>query len=462
MIRCHFSLDTSDLGIFSNSFLLKYLDMGRAARDVKRLSESETKQLNDWILNLYGTEGISDELMSTCGPKDFHLLVATLFETSLMACVMDKIGLDTLKEGFECMYPIFVLAPFCHVSIKINEIYLSLDLLKPILLPSLVTGFTYISNHLSTLALPSPSIDIIIPILSFLISPPSISSDSQALHAAILSITPTTLESSLVHVQKHYSSRPDIDPLLSTLRSHARPERTWAAPHTELDVWCSFSGGGLSAALRHSISQLVSWCAVTDGMNPVPSYTHRLFLSAWIVLGAKPTLGALLDEIARHPFEQHTSSSAQDIDLDVFVALIIAPTTADALITPASGIAPAQYKRSQRLNLRHVLNYMGQEAHKLSKQDAPHAEVVVRLLRRVQSLSARPSQAGLRQEQQAQDELVVQAAAAAVDDTMMLDLQGEGTGMGDGEIDVDGAIGEVMEGFMAGGGSLEGEFDMAL
>ena len=122
VIRYHFDLDTSDLGIFQNSFLLKYLDMGRVARDFKLLPESEAKQLNDWIQNLYGTEGISDELMSTCGPKDFHLLVATLFETSLMACAMDKIGLDTLKEGFECMSLINVNQPFCYVLIETNAV----------------------------------------------------------------------------------------------------------------------------------------------------------------------------------------------------------------------------------------------------------------------------------------------------------------------------------------------------
>ena len=106
MIQYHFDLEALDFGLFQNSFLLQYLDRGRLARDSKRLSESENKQLNDWIQNLYGSEGISDELMSTCSPKDFHLLVATLFETSLMACSMGRIGLDTLKEGFECMYPI--------------------------------------------------------------------------------------------------------------------------------------------------------------------------------------------------------------------------------------------------------------------------------------------------------------------------------------------------------------------
>ena len=200
-------------------------------------------------------------------------------------------------------------------------------------------------------------------------------------------------------------------------------------------------------------------------MSPIPPYTHRLYLSAWIILGAKTTLEVLLEEITKHPFEQHNSPSTQDVALDVVAALIMAPTTGDTLITPASGMTPAQYKRSRRLNLRHVLNYMGQDAYKVSRKDAPRAEVIVRLLRRVQNLSARPSQAGLRQQQQqAQDELVVQAATG---DTMMLDLQGEGTGIdgiGDAQldVDVDGAIGKVMEGFMAGNGGLDGEFDLGM
>ena len=101
--RHHFALQDHELGIgYQGSFILKFLRGGHLSRDPTVLSEHENQRLSDWIRGLYETEGISDELMSTCSPKDFHLLVATLFDQSLKACQAGKLGLDTLKGGFEC------------------------------------------------------------------------------------------------------------------------------------------------------------------------------------------------------------------------------------------------------------------------------------------------------------------------------------------------------------------------
>ena len=105
IIQHHFTLQDHDLGIdYQGSFILKFMRGGYLSRDPATLSEHENQRLGDWIRGLYETEGISDELMSTCSPKDFHLLVATLFDQSLKACQANKLGLDTLKGGFECEY----------------------------------------------------------------------------------------------------------------------------------------------------------------------------------------------------------------------------------------------------------------------------------------------------------------------------------------------------------------------
>ena len=101
--RHHFALQDHDLGVsYQGSFILKFLRSGHLSRDPAILSQHENQRLGDWIRGLYETEGISDELMSTCSPKDFHLLVATLFDQSLKACQAGKLGLDTLRGGFEC------------------------------------------------------------------------------------------------------------------------------------------------------------------------------------------------------------------------------------------------------------------------------------------------------------------------------------------------------------------------
>ena len=99
----HFSLQDQDLGIdHSGSFISRYLRDGQVSRDPSILTDHESQRLGDWIRGLYVTEGINDELMSTCSPKDFHLLVATLFDQSLKGCQIGKLGLDTLRGGFEC------------------------------------------------------------------------------------------------------------------------------------------------------------------------------------------------------------------------------------------------------------------------------------------------------------------------------------------------------------------------
>ena len=96
----HFNLQEYDLGISdANSFVFRYLRESHASHE---LNAHENDLLGHWIMGLFLTEGINDELMSTCSPKDFHLLVTTLFEQSLRACQAGKLGLETLKGGFEC------------------------------------------------------------------------------------------------------------------------------------------------------------------------------------------------------------------------------------------------------------------------------------------------------------------------------------------------------------------------
>ena len=68
-----------------------------------QLSEHENDLLGGWIRGLFEAEGINDELMSTCKPAEFHLLVATLFDQSIKACQTRTLTMETLKGGFECM-----------------------------------------------------------------------------------------------------------------------------------------------------------------------------------------------------------------------------------------------------------------------------------------------------------------------------------------------------------------------
>lgn len=92
-----------DLGIEGpDSFVLRYIKYASMARSPDDLTEHEDVLLRGWIRGLFEAEGINDDLMSMCSPKEFHLLVATLFDQSLKACHAKLLAPETLKSGFEC------------------------------------------------------------------------------------------------------------------------------------------------------------------------------------------------------------------------------------------------------------------------------------------------------------------------------------------------------------------------
>lgn len=103
IVRHRFDLQDCDLAIEgSNSFVRKYFKNACVSRSPSELSEHENQLLSGWIRGLFETEGISDELMAMCSPKEFHLLIATLFDQSLRACQAKALALETLTGGFEC------------------------------------------------------------------------------------------------------------------------------------------------------------------------------------------------------------------------------------------------------------------------------------------------------------------------------------------------------------------------
>lgn len=99
-----YDLTALDLGITnSESFIAQLLEKGYTSHHIDELSEERSKQLGGWIHGLFEADnGISDELMSSCRPQDFYMLVPTLFDQSIMACQANVMSLETLKGGLEC------------------------------------------------------------------------------------------------------------------------------------------------------------------------------------------------------------------------------------------------------------------------------------------------------------------------------------------------------------------------
>lgn len=117
-IQHRFDLSLADLGVpGSGSFVSKYFRSACESHGVDKLPEHENELLGGWIRGLFETEGLNDDLMSTCKPAEFHLLVATLFDQSIKACQAKVLTLEILTGGFECTSH-FAQTPF-HVTLFI-------------------------------------------------------------------------------------------------------------------------------------------------------------------------------------------------------------------------------------------------------------------------------------------------------------------------------------------------------
>lgn len=98
-----YGFDTYDLGYANQgSFIVRLLTNGATSQPVSELSAHQNRHLPLWVGGLYGTENISDELLSSCLPQDFYLIVPTLFDQSIRACMAKVLHKDSLEGGLEC------------------------------------------------------------------------------------------------------------------------------------------------------------------------------------------------------------------------------------------------------------------------------------------------------------------------------------------------------------------------
>ncbi|KAL9576232.1 MAG: hypothetical protein Q9212_007274, partial [Teloschistes hypoglaucus] len=356
MIWHRFDLDEIADGILDpNSFTAQYFRSASRSRQTQELTKRESELLGDWIRGLFETEGINDELMSTCKPAEFHLLVTTLFDQSIKACQAGVLAVETLKGGFE-----YFLGSF--------------------LLPSLAAGLVWFANRIWETKESSDLIDSLMPALqTLLLRPSSMSPDPSAMHSAVLAIVAEPLDAALTHAQRVHNLRVDISPMLDVVKPHMQKHRHRAAALQELETWASTPKKGLESALKSMIHALMRWniaSANSTDMSP-PSYTHRLLLQTLQILGAHATLKILIDEI----MAQMESGDYVDMTFDIVVTMILAPPQQQPGIPPpafphqSSPVYPHQYNR---LTLRDALHTQFAEANELSKTDTARASVVIR------------------------------------------------------------------------------------
>jgi mediator of RNA polymerase II transcription subunit 5 len=423
-----YNLSSVDLGIRAqDSFVVKLLSQGHLSRAMDELSDQEQKHLDGWIRGLFDNEsgGLGDELMSSCPPQDFYLLVPTLFHHIVLACSTKNLSDEGLRGGLEYLVDTF-------------------------LLPSLIPGITWLSSHLWE---SRGDANAVLQILSALITnPASISNNTEASQMlnSILNIIAKNLEHSLRWLQRAEPSRQDVEPLSKALRGNLGWERRGASDHTELEAWTSAPGGGLVIAIKQTIASLVHW-GLNPALNVNPAvYTHRQILVGLKMLGAKRLLHSIIEEV-----KTQSETGNAGVVFDVAVAIIAAPDPVSWDIEVLTGdlnmnIQPLQ----RRMTLREALKNEAESAPKLHKTDPFAADTVVRLYRKVE--------AQLRTPQLAHDDLagLHDAGLSAALDSAALDgaLDGAmagvsaddlGMGIGDGMGDHD----DLMHGLLNGSGA---------
>lgn len=100
-----YNLSPLDIGIQSvDSHVAKIITKSHILRPLDELSEQEMGHVTGWINGLFDNEtgGLGDELMSSCPPHEFYLLVAPIFQSIITAYTYGYINDESLKGGVEC------------------------------------------------------------------------------------------------------------------------------------------------------------------------------------------------------------------------------------------------------------------------------------------------------------------------------------------------------------------------
>ncbi|CUS14724.1 unnamed protein product, partial [Tuber aestivum] len=285
----------------TDSFIPQLLSKGSTSQRIENFESSDKHaQLGGWIREIFEGEGISDGLMSSCRPQDFYKLVPTLFMQSVMACESGILDIDTLKEGFA-----FLLEPF--------------------LLPSLVGGLGWLGNHLWE---SHEDISVPVQILHSLLVPSSISPDASEVHKTVISISARQLERVLRELVRRGtagSHQSTVEALVANLLPYTSFKRNGAATRDELENWTHHAGGGgLMQSLGLAFQSLVNWSTSQGDINivrPSATYTHRLILATWRVLGAGNTVRGIVGEVVKCRIQGTTPGYAEDVAMSMILSM---------------------------------------------------------------------------------------------------------------------------------------------
>ena len=102
-----YGLTPADLGVRSaDSFVGGLLSRGNLSKPMQELNEQEKAHMSTWIHGLFDSEasGLGDELMSSCPPQSFYLLIPTLFHQIILALEVGYLSEEALRGGLDCRH----------------------------------------------------------------------------------------------------------------------------------------------------------------------------------------------------------------------------------------------------------------------------------------------------------------------------------------------------------------------
>lgn len=227
-------------------------------------------------------------------------------------------------------------------------------------------------------------------LLLALVKPSSISGEAQEIHRTVLLITAKPLEDQLKGVRTRHPSRNDIKPVLEALEPYHSFQRRSTARYGEVEGWASNpAGGGIVASIRNTFSSFVFWSTSPEISMTPPSYTHRQIVAGIRLVGAVRVLRGIIDEL-----KLQAETGSGDLALDIAATLICAPL-AESFAVERAAFHPVDLSKdsvphNSILTLRDALNLERESIPKLVDSDTPRAELIVRLNRRVDALTAIP------------------------------------------------------------------------
>lgn len=269
------SLGESDLGPFGDaSFVSSFLQHANDEQYHDNMSEDVKKHLGEWVYALFIAEGLSDEVMSSCSPQDFYRLVPTLLSSSLTACEVGKMSIDTLKAGFEY-------------------------LLEPFLLPSLIPAISWLTSPAAS----HHNQQHVEQLLFTLLKEPG-SVEPREIHQTILGIVATKT-----------AAPPNVDinsqSVADALARYAGFTSIVSANIQEIESWSAMAGGVISQ-VEQAVQALTLWASANTALVAPPTSGCVQLIAALDIYDASTVIMRLCKLLLGH---YNTVDHASALDL---------------------------------------------------------------------------------------------------------------------------------------------------